>query len=242
SDQLAWKFGDGATATGDSVSHTYGRPGTFTVGVSGPMNRAGDVLSTPIARTIRVNQPPVAIIESQRKTCPGTMVDFDASDSFDPDGTLTSLTWDFGDGSTAQGAKVSHSFSKPGTYPVRLTVTDNSNAACATNAATLDLFVDAPPVADAGPDAEVQIGGARDSYVLDASRSRDADGDALSHHWVLSNGMELDGEKVRIEFAEPGTVTAKLTTTDPHGLSCSAATTSLRIDARLRAQSVRLAD
>ena len=151
-------------------------------------------------------------------------------------------SWWEEDGSTAEGAKVSHSFSAPGTYPVRLTVTDDSGAACAASVATLDLFVDAPPVADAGPDTEIQIGGARDSYVLDASRSRDADGDALSHHWVLSNGTELDGEKVRVEFAEPGVVTAKLTTTDPHGLACSASTTSVRIDARLRAQSVRLAD
>ncbi|WP_202333420.1 PKD domain-containing protein [Mesorhizobium sp. L-8-3] len=239
---LAWNFGDGATGSGESIGHAYARPGTFTVGVSGPMNRAGNVLSTPIARTIRVNQPPVAIIDAERKACPGTVVSFDGSGSFDPDGTLTGLAWDFGDGSTAAGAKVSHSFSQPGTYPVRLTVTDDSGAACATGVAMLDLFVDAPPVADAGPDAEVQIGGARDSYVLDASRSRDADGDALSHHWVLSNGVELDGEKVRLEFAEPGMVTAKLTTTDPHGLACSAATAGVRIDVRLREQSVRLAD
>jgi hypothetical protein len=50
---------------------------------------------------------------------------FDGSGSSDPDGPIGSYTWDFGDGATGSGAKVDHSFAKPGNYSVKLTVTDN---------------------------------------------------------------------------------------------------------------------
>ena len=52
-------------------------------------------------------------------------ITFDGSASTDPDGPIGSYTWDFGDGTTGSGPKVDHSFAKPGSYPVKLTVTDN---------------------------------------------------------------------------------------------------------------------
>jgi PKD repeat protein len=239
---FAWSFGDGSSVTGGSVAHSFGKPGTYMVGVTGPLDRAGTIEPTPVTKMLVVNQPPVARIAAQRKACPGATVSFDAGASFDPDGKVTAYAWDFGDGATAKGAKVEHAFAKPGTYPVTLTVTDESGSACGTGVATLDLFVDAPPVASAGPDTDIFIGGAQDSLVLDASGSHDPDGDGLSHHWSLSNGMELDGEKLRVELAKPGSVTATLTTTDPHGLACSIASDIVQITARARAASTAITD
>ena len=51
-------------------------------------------------------------------------VRFDASASTDPDGTITSFRWAFGDGSEAVGRTVTHRYAAPGDYLVRLTVTD----------------------------------------------------------------------------------------------------------------------
>ena len=56
----------------------------------------------------------------------GESVSFSGVDSTDPDGTVTSYEWDFGDGTTASGATVAHAYSNEGTYTVKLTVTDNS--------------------------------------------------------------------------------------------------------------------
>jgi PKD repeat protein len=48
-----------------------------------------------------------------------------SSASSDPDGTVTATRWSFGDGSTAAGTSASHAFAAPGTYQVKLTVTDD---------------------------------------------------------------------------------------------------------------------
>src|SRR5438094_495951 len=58
----------------------------------------------------------------------GQTIYFDATASYDPDGTITSYAWDFGDVQTSFGATPVHAFASPGTYHVSLTVTDNGSA------------------------------------------------------------------------------------------------------------------
>ena len=62
----------------------------------------------------------------------GELIEFDGSASSDPDGTIASYAWDFGDGSTGTGATPTHAYLQAGTFTVALTVTDNQGA-------TLDL-------------------------------------------------------------------------------------------------------
>jgi PKD repeat protein len=58
-------------------------------------------------------------------SCFGLSCAFDSSASADPDGSLTGYAWDFGDGQTSTAANPSHTYAAPGSYNVRLTVTDN---------------------------------------------------------------------------------------------------------------------
>ena len=67
---------------------------------------------------------------------------WNASDSTDPDGTVVAFAWDFGDGTTAEGEVVEHSFEQPGEYEVVLTVTDDDGA---TATATRKVSVTEPP-------------------------------------------------------------------------------------------------
>jgi PKD repeat protein len=53
-------------------------------------------------------------------------VKYDASGSYSSGGTITTYIWDFGDGTHGTGITGIHSYSNPGTYTIRLTVTDNS--------------------------------------------------------------------------------------------------------------------
>jgi probable HAF family extracellular repeat protein len=55
-------------------------------------------------------------------------VSLDASASRDTDGTIASYQWDFGDGATATGVAVQHTYIQSVRYEVRLSVTDNDGA------------------------------------------------------------------------------------------------------------------
>lgn len=68
---------------------------------------------------------PVANAGGKYSERPGEIINFDGSDSFDPDGIITSYSWDFGDGYNGSGMKCSHSYDQEGTYTIVLTVTDN---------------------------------------------------------------------------------------------------------------------
>jgi Tol biopolymer transport system component len=74
-----------------------------------------------------VNQPPVAIADATPLAGEAPLtVAFDGSGSFDPDGTIVSYSWNFGDGSPAVTTQTpSHKFTTEGTFLVILTVTDN---------------------------------------------------------------------------------------------------------------------
>jgi len=59
----------------------------------------------------------------------GETVTFDASGSSDSDGSIASYDWTFGDGASASGASVTHSYASSGEYTATLTVTDDGGAA-----------------------------------------------------------------------------------------------------------------
>ena len=52
------------------------------------------------------------------------LISFDGTDSL-AKGMIASYSWNFGDGSSATGSKVSHTFGQAGSHTVELTVTDN---------------------------------------------------------------------------------------------------------------------
>ena len=70
----------------------------------------------------------------------------------DPDGSITSYTWDLGDGTTASGANVRHTYDSPGDYTARLTVTDNDGM---TDSATVGIRVTAAAAAPTPPPPKV---------------------------------------------------------------------------------------
>jgi PKD repeat protein len=78
--------------------------------------------------------PSASFTLSPNPVAVGSPVAFNGSGSSDPDGTIASYNWDFGDGSAAgSGATPSHTYGAPGTYTVTLTVTDNGGETGATN-------------------------------------------------------------------------------------------------------------
>jgi arylsulfatase A-like enzyme len=71
------------------------------------------------------NRPPIADISFSSEGGEPLSILFDAQASVDEDGSLVSYTWNFGDGSTASGPQVSHTFGTRGEYIVTLLVEDD---------------------------------------------------------------------------------------------------------------------
>lgn len=69
-------------------------------------------------------------------------VTFDAGTSSDPDGTIVSYSWTFGDGLAGSGSTVSHTFTQPGLFVVELTVRDSRDGE---DSAKDTVFVASPP-------------------------------------------------------------------------------------------------
>jgi len=84
---------------------------------------SGNGGSTP---PITLNQSPTASFTADPTSGVAPLeVFFNASNSSDSDGSITSYAWDFKDGETGNGETISHTFSSIGSYNVLLTVTDD---------------------------------------------------------------------------------------------------------------------
>lgn len=90
----------------------------------------------------------------------GYPLDLDASDSYDPDGSILSYQWLFGDGSTSSGATPSHTYDNRGSYTATLTVIDDDGlASVATTAVTVvDTIPPSLTMASPIPGAALQDG------------------------------------------------------------------------------------
>jgi len=134
-----WDFGDGTNATGIAVSHAYVENGSYTVKLTVTDDDGASGISTD-AKTI-LNRAPVAsfVIVSQQPIAGETII-FNASDSYDLDGSILTYTWNFGDGNitTVTSPTVTHTYKTFGNYSVILNVTDNDNFY---NSSTLTLTV-----------------------------------------------------------------------------------------------------
>ena len=87
----------------------------------------GEIYYCSIKNEYQPNIPPVANFTFSPKTGIFPLkVKFDASLSYDPDGKIVKYDWDFGDGSTASGKIVYHTYQTWGTFYITLTVKDNN--------------------------------------------------------------------------------------------------------------------
>jgi len=88
---------------------------------------AGDNLrlANNIIDWLAMDRPVVSLAWSPMDPVVGETITFDASASYDPDGTIDNYSWNFGDGTQGSEAVTTHMYSAGGTYVVSLTAFDN---------------------------------------------------------------------------------------------------------------------
>lgn len=136
--QYDWTFGDGASSTGRLASHTYENPGLYAVTL-----RVTDAAGVTVSQSKRIqvveaNDPPTPEIDVDTD---GQTVTVDASASTD-DGSIDTVVWNMGDGTSHSGESQTHTYDEPGEYTVELRVVDDDGAVERT---TTTVTIQAPP-------------------------------------------------------------------------------------------------
>lgn len=143
----------------------------------------------------------------------GSPVDFDATSSESPGGSIESYEWDFGDGSIGSGPTPSHTYAHGGEYTVTLTVTDSKG-----RSDTVSHPVD---VAGLPPTAAFSIltasPFASEPVSFDGSASSDPDGPISAYEWDFGDGSSGSGPTPSHTYAHGGEYTVTLTVTDGEG-------------------------
>lgn len=219
-----WDFGDGTTGSGMQVAHSYSQGGGYKAILTVNDGQSTKCSSSSDSVFVTVNTPPSAALSSVDTICTGDVVSFDASGTSDADGDNLTYSWDFGDGTTDEnGPKVTHTYRKGGNYSVRLTVDDKKGTVCSQDMTAINVRVNTPPVADAGPNLVCCLDRVTD---FDGSSSYDADGDQISYVWDFGDGSGGQGPQVSHAYSSPGTYMVTLTVNDNSGTRCDTATDS----------------
>ncbi|MBD3165901.1 PKD domain-containing protein, partial [bacterium] len=212
-----WTLGDGARKEGKTITHVYAKPDHYTVQLrveddsDSPCNFDTDDME------VWVNAPPVVDIGPDLVVSPEERITFSGANSYDADGEITDFRWDFGDGNTGKGTRVTHAYEKPGRYRVNLTITDNSDVENNASGDQLVVTVNDPPTAIA--EADRTLVATEDVIRFSAAKSVDRDGKLLEYVWTFGDGKRAEGPRVTHSYNRPGSYTAELRVRDDSGTS-----------------------
>lgn len=115
-----WDFDDaGATSTAQHPSHQYNNPNTYNVTLIA-------TTSAGCSDTVTIPVPVTGLPTASFSTPVGCGLTNTFADSASSGGSsgITTYNWDFGDGTTASGTPVSHTYGSSGTWNIQLVVTN----------------------------------------------------------------------------------------------------------------------
>ena len=205
----SWNFGDGSMGSGPRATHTYQVPGVYPITLRVTDDRQGVSICSSEA-TVSHNQAPICDPGGPYAGAPGIPVQFIGSGSSDPDGTIETYEWNFGDGTASFLPDPTHVYATVGHYFVRLTITDNSGAVsmCSTEAIVEE---NEPPICDGGGPYVAATGA---PITFDGTASYDPDGTIVLYRWDFGDGETGTGAQPVHSYSAPGSYTVELCVTD----------------------------
>ena len=198
-ESLQWDFGDGSGDIGETVTHTFDTPGTYTVTLTASNEAGSTTASTEVSVLLGVDPPEAVIGTIPAVIVDGQFVRLRSESLNDP----TRLTWDLGDGTTAAGDAVRHRWTEPGTYRVRLDVSNSAGS----DSAFVDVRVDrrvSPPVSQFTQDATEVLVGQNVSFTSLSLNEPNA------LVWSFDDGTTARGRTASKSWSEPGQYRVRL--------------------------------
>lgn len=212
-----WDFGDGYQSNKKNPNHTYYWKGRFYAQIT-VWDEEGANDTDAIEINIFEYHQPVASA-SANTICgkPSLKISFNGS-GYDPDGWITSYSWEFGDGSTSNKQNPIYTYDAVGKFYVRLTVIDNDGE-IDSDSLEINVIDNYRPTAHASADVTVGRAPLTVNFVGDGE---DKDGAINSYKWVfedalLPNNRESEDQNLTHIFWFPGTYLVKLTVSDNDG-------------------------
>jgi PKD repeat protein len=223
-----WNFADGGwhdyTETQGDAWHQYDKPGNR-VGLLRVTDNDGkkDVGQIFIEMREGNNANPVAMANADPLSGTSPLaVSFNASGSYDPDGTIVKYEWDFDDGTgwedfTEDEGIAEYTYTTGGLYTAILRVTDDDGAM---STASKEIDVNSPPVAVAN--ADPTEGNAPLTVSFSAEGSSDSDGTIIKYEWDFDEGADWEDftpttGAATHDYTTAGNYTATLRITDDDG-------------------------
>jgi PKD repeat protein len=199
---------------------------------TGPVGGTAVALSGPgvnndlswASQALFVYAPAGAVASNQRPqanftpSCGDLTCSFSNDGTWDPDGSIASYAWDFGDGASSSATSPTHAYANPGTYQVTLTATDNDGAVATASKQVIVTRAPKPPI------ASFSVACTHLNCVVNGTASSDPDGTIRSYAWDFGDGTPLDTSSATTShtYTADGNYTIKLTVTDNDGLTGSA--------------------
>ncbi len=132
--QWFWEFGDGGTSTLQNPGHSYNDTGNFNVTLIVWNNGCPDTVR--FMNYIHVKPPIASFIDMMDCTLPLFRQFSDSSIGAD------TWTWDFGDGGSSTIQNPTHTYAVPGSYTVKLTVTNNVTGCSHTYSRLINIIIE----------------------------------------------------------------------------------------------------
>lgn len=212
----SWNLGNGVTPTTQNAGTTYTTPGTYTVSLTVSGSSGSNTKSVNI---IVYDKPTISISASKSALCPGTSLQFSSTVVPNSPGT-PNYVWDFDDGTSDILPTATHTYTSPGSYTVKLTVTNG--AGCPnTGVISSSVTVYNPPHASFTSNPSTLSFCSAPQTVSFSNVSSGFS--PITADWDLGNGNTSTSFFPSTTYNTGGTFPVKLRITDGHG--CKDSTT-----------------
>ncbi|MEM2900772.1 MAG: PKD domain-containing protein [Thermoplasmata archaeon] len=192
-----------------NVTHVYSGNGIFRASLRVMDNRGAESAPCYLLITVRNRLPQINMSIYPTRVYTGENVTFSCLSSYDPDGRIEKVMWDFGDGSVSLERLVLHSYVDDGNYTVTLTVVDDDGSP--------NISWAKVQVLNKAPECIFEVepkSGNTTTLFLFKSKSKDPDGEVIAWNWDFGDGSQGSGARIFHIFPKIGVYNVSLRVID----------------------------